>query len=164
MSETDGVAVRLALALVAAVVLPGCTLVQEPEVREIVGPTDGYTPTPAFLKLSVKREDGTVAMLNFDRRDWYTSKIAEMVDGRDLSYVSAQAMPRNVLNEYVAQTVADPTSLAKLRYDEMHATGAERMRMDAEYTQLLERVLGPEAPPEAAPPLPVAGLPLAGSG
>jgi hypothetical protein len=149
---------RLALLLVPSLILAGCTLLKEPEIREVTGPTDGYMPTAAFLKLSVKRDDGGAVLLDFDRRDWYASKIAEMVDTKQIPFVSAQGMPR-LVNEYVAETVIMPSELAKLRYDEMGATSEQRMTMDQEYTALLERYLAsvPDAP--EAPQVPTVLVP-----
>lgn len=149
---------RLALILVASLLLAGCTLLKEPEIREVQGPTDGYTPTAAFLKLNVKRDDGTLVLLDFDRRDWYASKIAEMVDTKVISFVAAHGMPR-LVNEYVAETVVTPSELANLRYDTMGATAEQRMSMDREYTALLERYLAAVPAAPAAPSAPTALLP-----
>lgn len=149
----------LGLVLLAAVLLPGCAIVKAPEVRELSGPTDGYTPTAAFLKLNVKQPDGSVQLLDFDRRDWYASRIAELVDQKQVRSVTAQALPRDVLNEYVAQSVADPSSLAGLRYDEMDASPEARAQMDDEYQALLERYLSRVPPISPAGLLPADPLP-----
>lgn len=143
---------RLALLLLVPLAA-GCAALDPPEARELVGPTDGYTPTAAFLKLHVKRDDGSTALLDFDRRDWYAAKIAEMVDLKQVTSVSAVAKPRDILNEYLAQTISSPTDLAKLRYDNMGATPEQRTQMDNEYQRLLERYL------EDAPIPPSALLP-----
>ena len=153
--------VRHALvALLALVPLAGCTLVQEPQLRELAGPTDGYTPTSVFLKLHVLREDGTTALLDFERRDWHVAEIAKRVDHKQLKFVVAQAMPRAILNEYVAQAVASPADLQSLRFDEMGATPEQRAEMDREYEALLQAWLAQAPAPEAqAPALPALTLP-----
>ena len=156
-------AVRLLALAAAALLLAGCTLVKDPEPRQLSGPTDGYTPTATYLKLHVKRDDGTTALLDFDRRDWYTAGIAKMVDQKDLRFVVAEAMPRDILNEYVAREVATPDELQGLRFDAMDASPEQRAEMDREYELLLQAFLAtvPEAasPPGAAPLLPAAPLP-----
>lgn len=119
----------------------GCTLIQEPEPKMLVGPTDGYTPTATFLKLHVVRDDGTTALLDFERRDWYTAEIARRVDVKEIQFVSAEAMPRDILNEYLARVVSAPEDLQALRYDEMDATPEQRASMDAEHEELLRRFL-----------------------
>lgn len=149
---------RTLLGAILVASLAGCTLVKEPVPREVAGPTDGYTPTAAFLKVHVKRADGTVALLDFDRRDWYTAKIADMVDLKQMRFVSAQAQPREILNEYVALSVADPGEVSKLRYEEMDATPEQRARMDAEYDRLLRSWLA-RAPVQPTQLLPQGGLP-----
>lgn len=128
----------VALVAAPALLLAGCTLVDEPQVRELSGPTDGYTPTSAYLKVHLRRDDGSVAMLDFDRRDWHTSEIAKRVDRKQLDFVVAQAMPRDILSEYVVQAVVTPEDLGGLRYDEMGATPEQRMEMDREHDALLE--------------------------
>lgn len=133
-------------------------MVKEPEVRELAGPTDGYTPTAAYLKLNVVREDGSVVLLDFDRRDWYAAKIADLVDRKKVDFVSAQAMPRDLLNEYLAQTVVEPSELAKLRYDAMAATPEQRQDMDNEYQALLETHLA-QAPVQPTQLLPADPIP-----
>jgi len=146
--------VRGALVLLGLTLfLAGCAALDPPKPRELTGPTDGYTPTAAFLKLHLKREDGSTALLDFDRRDWYTAKIAEMVDLKQVKFVTAQATPRNTLNEYLAETIADPADVGKLRYDNMGVTPEQRADMDNEYQRLLERYL------ETAPIPPSALLP-----
>lgn len=142
----------LALLAVPALLFAGCTLVQEPQVRELSGPTDGYTPTSVYLKVHLRRDDGSVAMLDFDRRDWHTSEIAKRVDRKELDFLAAQAMPRDILSEYVVQQVVTPEDLGMLRYDDMGATPEQRMEMDSEYEALLQRWLAQAAPVEAETP------------
>lgn len=139
-------------ALALALLLPGCSLIQEPQVRELSGPTDGYTPTATYLKVHLRRDDGSVAMLDFDRRDWHTSEIAKRVDRKQLDFLAAQAMPREILSEYVVQEVVTPDDLHMLRYDDMGATPEQRMEMDREYDALLQRRLAQAAPAEAETP------------
>lgn len=131
----------LALSLLAVLLLPGCSLVSEPQERELAGPTDGHQPTPNYLKVFVRRDDGTMALVDFDRRDWYTAEIARRIDRREVEFLSATVMPRNTLNEYLVQRVTSPADLASLRYDEMEASPEMRAQMDAEYEQLLKEAL-----------------------
>lgn len=137
------------LALLVLAPLAGCTLLQEPPVRELAGPTDGYTPTSVFLKLHVLREDGTTALLDFERRDWHVSEIAKRVDRKDLPYVAAQAKPRDILNEYVVQSIATPEDLQELRFDDMGATPEQRAEMDREYDELLRAWIADAPAPDA---------------
>lgn len=147
---------RVAFA-VALLVLPlaGCSLLAEPQVRELSGPTDGYTPTSMYLKLHLRRDDGTLALLGFDRRDWHTSEIARRVDDKELRFVTVQAMPREILSEYVVEALIAPEELDRLRYDAMGATPEQRAEMDAEYEALLARWLE-KSPAAASPALPTA--------
>lgn len=131
---------RVVALLALASILAGCAAMEPPAPRQLSGPTDGYTPTSVFLKLHVKRDDGTTALLDFDRKDWYTAEIARRVEHHKLDFVSAQAQPRDILNEYLAQEVASPEDLDSLRYDAMGATGEERSLMDAEYEELLQKL------------------------
>lgn len=153
---------RVAL-LLTALTLSGCALplVNEPEAKEVSGPTDGYTPTAAYLKVNVKAEDGRTVLLDFDRREWAASEIAERIDQKEVRFLSAQAMPQ-LLNEYVVVNVGAPGELQALRYDEMGATPEQRAQYDAEYEQLLERfnaALPDVAAEPDAPELPVPTLP-----
>lgn len=147
----------LVAGILVSLALSGCAALDPPPVREVAGATDGYTPTAAFLKLHVKRDDGSTMLLDFDRRDWYTAKIAEMVDLKQARFVSAQAQPRDILNEYLAESVADPGEMARLRYDDMDATPEQRTEMDNEYQQLLERYLAsaPVQPTQLLPQDPI---------
>lgn len=154
---------RAATLILLATLLAGCSLVQEPQLRELGGPTDGYTPTASYLKVHVKRADGTTALLDFDRGDWYTAEIARRVDLRKLDHVTAQAMPRDILNEYVVRAVVAPEELDALRYDAMGASHEQRAQMDAEHEELLARWLrdaaqGAPAPPTAPHALPAGTL------
>lgn len=150
--------VRRVLALLLLPALAGCAALDEPAPKALAGPTDGYSPTASFLKVHVKRDDGTVALLDFDRRDWYTAKIADLVDLKQMKFVSAQAKPREILNEYLALSVTDPAEVAKLRYDAMDATPEQRARMDAEYERLLEAWMA-RAPVQPTQLLPQDALP-----
>lgn len=145
----------LGLALLA-LILPGCTLLDEPEAREVSGPTDGYTPTSAFLKLHVRRDDGSFLLLGFDRRDWYTAGIAEEVDLRKVPFITAEAEPRALLSEYLVHSVGSPSALQAFHYDTMGATAEQRAEMDRGHDELLG-ALGASAPTQGAldaPPLP----------
>lgn len=154
--------VRRALVL-AALLLSGCALplLDEQKAKEVSGPTDGYTPTNSFLKVHVRRDDGTLALLDFDRRDWHASEIARRLDERDVRFLSAIVEPRNVLNEYLVTSVGSPGELQGLRFDEMGATPEQRAAADAEYEQLLQRFDAalPEAVPTSAPSPALPALP-----
>lgn len=140
------------LVLVAlAGLLGGCAALEPPPPRELAGPTDGYSPTPTFLKVHVKREDGSVALLNFDRREWHVSEIARRLDRNQLEFVAAQAQPREILNEYLAQEVRAPEELRALRFDAMGATHEERRLLDAEWDALLRRHVPAHALPTTLP-------------
>lgn len=150
------------LALLAATLLAGCALplVEEPTLREVSGPTDGYTPTASFLKVHVEREDGRIALLDFDRREWHAAEIARRIDQREVEFLSAQALPRDILNEYLVDTVAAPGELQGLRFDDMGATPEQRAQADAEYDDLLRRFAATLPDASHAPPaLAVPSLP-----
>lgn len=150
---------RVAWALVLlAVPLAGCAALEPSPIREISGPTEGYTPTPSFLKLEVRREDGSMLLLDFDRADWYTAEIARRVDLKKVEFVSAQAKPRDILNEYLAQSIAEPADLQSLRYDDMGASAESRQSMDAEHTALLQEWMA-KAPIQPTQLLPADALP-----
>lgn len=153
---------RVAGALVSLALLAGCAALDPPGPRELSGPTDGYTPTSVYLKVHVLREDGTTAFLDFERQDWYTAEIARRVDMKKLEHVTAQAQPRNILNEYIAQSVVSPEDLDALRFEAMGASNEQRALMDAEYEELLSRLAPDEArqpPPKEAPLVPEGTLP-----
>ena len=137
LARPSRVVLRLTGFLAAASILAGCAALDPPGPRELSGPTDGYTPTSTFLKLHVLREDGTTAFLDFDRKDWYTAEIARRVDLKKLEHVTAQAQPRGILNEYLAQVVHAPEDLDALRYEAMGASHEQRSLMDTEYEELL---------------------------
>lgn len=147
----------LALALLAVLLLPGCSLLAEPKERELAGPTDGHQPTPSYLKVFLRRDDGSLALVDFDRRDWHVAEIARRIDRRELDYLGAQVMPRHTLNEYLVQRVLQPSDLQTLRYDDMGATPEARAQMDSEYEQLLRALSNtvldhaPAAPRTALP-------------
>lgn len=146
---------RAAGALLPLALLAGCAALDPPGPRELSGPTDGYSPTSAFLKVHVLREDGTTAFLDFDRKDWYTAEIARRVDMKKLEHVTAQAQPRNILNEYIAQSVVSPEDLDALRFEAMGATNEQRGLMDAEYEDLLRKLVPSEARPPPAKEMPL---------
>lgn len=123
--------------LLATLATSGCTLLSEPQLKELSGPTDGYTPTAAFLKVEIEREDGTTALLDFERREWHTAEIARRVDRREVPFLSAQVTPRDVLGEYLVQHVGAPGELEALRFDNMDATPEQKAQMDAEHDELL---------------------------
>lgn len=150
-------ALAILLALASAPVLAGC--LQEPEVREVTGPTDGYSPTASFLKVHVKRDDGSVVLVDFDRRDWHVAEIARRLDSRQVDYLSVQAKPRDMLGEVLVESVKEPSDLASLYYPAMQATPEQRAEMDREYDVVLEKALGaaPSPGPET-PELALAGI------
>lgn len=138
--------------LLGATTLAGCSLIAEPQERELAGPTDGHQPTPSYLKVFVVKEDGTKALLDFDRRDWYVAEIARKIDLREVAYLGATVMPRNTLNEYLVQKVSTPSELDALRYDEMQASPEARAQMDAEYDEILRKLVEDTAEKVAATP------------
>lgn len=148
----------IVVGLLLALPLAGCAGLDPPGPREVAGPTDGYSPTASFLKVHVRQPDHSLVMLSFDRTEWYTAKIAELVDLKQMTFVSAHAQPRETLNEYMALDVAEPSDVAKLRYDAMQATPEQRAQMDAEHEALLKEWLArtPAAPTTLLPqhPLP----------
>lgn len=145
---------RTVLILIPLLAAAGCTALDPPGPRELSGATDGYTPTSVFLKLHVKRDDGSTALLDFDRKDWYTAEIARRVDLHKIDFVVAQAQPREILSEYLAQQVSSPEDLDALRYEAMGATSEQRSLMDAEYEELLEDLAGAPPTPDASSILP----------
>ena len=132
----------------------GCTLFQEPQPRQVEGATDGYLATSQFLKVYVRsNRSGDLIMVDFDRRDWWVSKIAERIDAHGVGYLTAEATPRAVLNEYLVDVVVRPADLERYRYASMAATHEEKALMDAEYDALLAR-LAEEAVASDAPSAP----------
>lgn len=146
----------LLVLLLSVPLLVGC--LQEPEVREVTGPTDGYSPTASFLKVHVKRDDGSVILVDFDRRDWHVSEIARRLDERQIDYLHVQAKPRDTLGEVLVESVKEPSDLAGLYYPTMQATPEQRAEMDREYDRLLQKTLG--AAPSPGPETPA--IPLVG--
>lgn len=138
----------LFLAVVGGLSLAGC--LKEPEVREVAGPTDGYSPTASFLKVHVLREDHSIVLVSFDRRDWHVSEIARRLDDRSIDFLTVQAKPRDLLGEVLVHSVVEPADLAGLYYPTMTATPEQRASMDREYDDLLARVAAETVP--AAPP------------
>lgn len=138
----------LALTLLAAA--PGCSLIDEPGPREVTGPTDGYLATTPFLKVYVRSEEtGNLLLVDFDRKDWAVSRIAERLDRADVEYLSVRAVPRSLIGEYLVDAVLSPSDLEAYRYEAMGASAEERSLLDAEYDALLARLA--EAPGASAP-------------
>lgn len=156
---------RRSLLLGLVVLLPGCSLIEEPGPRQLEGPTDGYLATASFLKVYVRsNSSGDLVLANFDRRDWYVSELAERVDARQVRYLTVDATPRAIMGEYLVNGVLDPEGLESLRYDKMAATAEDRERMDAEYEALLASLAkraDPEAPKatDSTPPSVPSNLP-----
>lgn len=129
-----------AVVLGLALLVPGCSLVEEPRPREVAGPTDGYLAGSSFLKVYVRsNSSGDLVLVDFDRRDWYVARIAEAVDHHDADFMTVTGTVR-LMNEYVVERVREPAGLDAYRYDDMHATADDRARMDAEYDALLARI------------------------
>lgn len=142
--------------VVAVLLLPGCSLLEEPAPKTVEGPTDGYLATQPFLKVYVRsNSSGDLVLVDFDRRDWYVAKIADAVDHRDAEFLAVTGTPR-LLGEYLVESVERPSALNAYRYDKMGATSDDRARMDAEYDALLARLAdGAAATPPTAPTLPI---------
>lgn len=145
----------LAVGLLAALLVPGCSLVQEPQPRALEGPTDGHQPTSSYLKVFVERTDGTLVLVDFDRREWYVAELARRIDTRQVDFLGATVMPRNTLNEYLVQRVHTPSDLGSLRYDAMDASAEARTQMDGEYEALLQKAIQDAAEKAPRAPLPV---------
>ena len=142
---------RAALLLLPALLMAGCSspiLPGETGPRTVEGATDGYQPTQTFLKVFVKTEDGKTTLVDFDRRDWYVSRIVDQLEGRELKFVAIHGQERQTMGEVVVEEALTPDSLNDLRYDRMHATAEDRSLMDAEYDRVLERLVptSPSAP------------------
>jgi hypothetical protein len=148
---------RGAILLVLTVVLAGCSLVPEgPGPKSVSGPTDGYTPTKAYLKVFVKTEDGNVTLADFDPRDWYVAKIADQIDRKQLTYLWAKGQAREILHEVVVEEVLEPSDLATLRFASMSPTPQQRALFDLEYQDILRRAgadLNDNRPPTMDLPL-----------
>lgn len=108
----------------------------------------------------VQKDDSTLVLLDFDRRDWYVAELARRIDTRQLEYLGATVMPRNTLNEYLVQRVHTPADLETLRYDAMAASPEARTQMDGEYDAILQKAIqdatenaapAPTAPPPVLP-------------
>lgn len=134
-------AVRLAAPL-ALVLLAGCTLVPEPQARDVAGATDGYSATAQFLKVFVRNESGVTTLVDFDRRDWYVSKIAAQLDEKQIPFLDIRGQERLTLGEVVVASVRVPENLTSLRYEAMAVSPEERSAMDLEYDQRLRGVTG----------------------
>lgn len=129
-------------ALLLALTLPGCSLIQTPGPKEVAGPTDGYLATSPFLKVYVRsNSSGDMVLVNFDRRDWWVSKIADAVDDKDVAFLTVTATPRAIMGEYLVEHVDAPADLEQYRYSTMGATAEDRQWMDAEYDALIARLL-----------------------
>jgi hypothetical protein len=120
---------------------------------KVEGPTRGYSPTSAYLKVHVDTPEGRRVLVDFDRRDWHVAELARRLDDHRLRFLFVEGTPR-ILGEVVAETVFDPGDLAELRYASMSASGEDRLRMDAEYDALLARFADQLVEQEPAPPVP----------
>lgn len=149
----------LTLLVAAAPVASGCLTLfpNEKEPREVMGPTRGYSATPNFLKVHVQTNDSRIVLVDFDRREWHVGELARRLDGRQIQFLYAEGMPREILNEILVEQVLDPDDVGSLRFESMGASEEERLRLDAEYDALLAR-LGENAYVPLDGPAP-AGLP-----
>lgn len=157
----------LVLALVTlAPLATGCLSLfpAEDKPLQVEGPTRGYSPTASYLKVHVDTPEGRRVLVDFDRRDWHVAELARRLDARQVTFLFAEGPPR-LVGEIVAGTVYSPEDVEDLRYASMSVTEEERLRLDAEYDDLLARLAGPVVPPPspaAAPgegpvPLPALG-------
>ena len=155
---------RLALLLVALAGLPAGCLSLFPEddaPRRVEGPTRGYSPTAAYLKVHVETPEGRM-LVDFDRRDWHVAELARRLDDRRIDFLAAEGETR-LMGEVVARSVHDPADLATLRYSEMRLREEDRLRLDAEYDEILARAAAAgeaalDAAPQAAPEPALPGL------
>lgn len=138
-------ALLLMAVLAVAPVASGCLSLfpNDKEPREVMGPTRGYSATPTYLKVHVETNDSRLVMVDFDRREWHVSELARRLDGRQIQFLYAEGMPREIINEILVQQVLDPDDVGSLRFESMDASDEERLRLDAEYDALLAR-LGPD--------------------
>ncbi len=148
--------------LLLAAPLAGCLsdvslLPAEDPPLKVEGPTRGYSPTAAYLKVHVDTPGGQRVLVDFDRRDWHVAEVARRLDDQRLRFLIIEGPPR-LMGEVVAETVHTPEDLAGLRYDAMGATHEERLLLDAEYADMLRR-LAEAAPAPEAPAAPVPALP-----
>lgn len=141
-----------ALTLTAALLLPGC-LDAAPAPRTIEGPTDGYVPTPAYLKVYVRTNDSGLVLADFNRTEWYVAGIAKRLDDHQLKFLGVHGKVR-LLGEVVVEDVLLPTDMPDMRFASMHVSDDEKRRMDLEYDEILARlgvadeaVPSPETPP-----------------
>lgn len=130
---------RAALVAVLTVALSGCVVYEEPGPTEVAGRTDGYTPTPSYLKVFVKDEAGELTLVDFDRREWYVAGIAERLDERRIPYLSVHGTEREIPGEVIVDTVRDPGELADLHYEAMAVSPQQRTLLDLEYDDVLRR-------------------------
>lgn len=143
--------------LLAVLLVPGCSLLQEPSAKQVEGPTDGYLAGQSLLKVYVRsNSSGDLVLVDFDRRDWYVAKIADAIDHHAAEFLTVTGTPR-LIGEYLVESVESPSELNGYRYDKMGATTDERDRMDAEYDALLARVAqaANATTPSAPPTLPI---------
>jgi len=146
----------LAFLLVASM-LAGCSVIPEPQPKEVRGTVEGYDPTASHLKVHV-RDGERVMLADFDRRDWNVAGIAKMIDEKRLQLLSVRGMPREVLNEVLVETVGDPSELAKFRWTSA-TTPEERSAADAAYDRLVAAADALDGPPAIGTPPPLLSTP-----
>lgn len=132
----------------------GCTFLAQPGPKDVSGPTDGYQPTSAYLKVFVKDPSGNLTLVDFDRRDWYAAKIIDKLDDKTIDYVTVHGQEHGILGEIVVETAKSPAELAALRYDAMHATAAQKSAMDQQYEGILARLASVTPSVPTGPSLP----------
>lgn len=147
--------VALVVALVAPV-LAGCTLVKDPEPKDVAGTVSGYDPTASHLKVHLL-VGGELVLVDFDRRDWNVAGIADMIDQRQVREMSVHGIPREVLNELLVETVGDPSSLSKLRWTDQ-TSPEERSAAEQAYDALVAKA-HPVATNVPTPSTPIVSLP-----
>lgn len=128
---------------------------------QVEGPTRGYSPTASYLKVHVDTPDGRRVLVDFDRRDWHVAELARRLDARQVDFLAVEGTQR-LIGEVVAGNVHAPEEVAALRYAAMSVSEEDRLRLDAEYDDLLARLATehalPDAPAPAAPHGPLPGL------
>lgn len=142
------------LVLLAAPALAGCTLVADPKPKDVAGAVDGYDPTASHLKVHLVTDDGTV-LVDFDRRDWNVKGIADLIDGRQVRSLSVHGMPRDILNEVLVETVASPSELSRMRWNDQ-TSPEERGAAEQAYDALVAQahpIAGSVEAPATAPTL-----------
>lgn len=151
---------RLALALLALVVVPGCLTLPEPDPHRIVaGRVTGDAVTSGAYRVQLQPEDGRMFVVSFDRRDWYVAGVEREFRDRALGHATVRALDRGLLNEVAVEEVLAPAELNALRYEAMERSSVaegrafDRAALDAEWEARLADVVRDAgvALPAAAP-------------